>query len=204
VNQQEGLAAPFYLAGLFRQDAAGTLTPVSFPVNLAAGQRLVFYTQWVASSAGAAGDSLVLRGRRTGGVADNLVLNLSGTGFISAECDPDPWTICLNNDRFKVQAHFLTSSGVSGRARMAKLTGDTGYFTFFSESNVEGILKVLNGCSFNSHYWVFGAGLTNVRNIITYTDVHGNPIVGTVETFINGGDVPFAPIQDTSAFATCP
>ena len=38
----------------------------------------------------------------------------------------------------------------------------TGYFYFFNQTNVEMVLKVLNACGVNQHYWVFSAGLTNV------------------------------------------
>ena len=77
-----------------------------------------------------------------------------------------------------------------------RLTGDSGYFWFFDSTNVELIVKVLNGCSANGYYWVFSGGLTNVGVTITVTDTQG----GAVRTYTNDPGVPFAPIQDTSAF----
>jgi hypothetical protein len=51
-----------------------------------------------------------------------------------------------------------------------KLTEETGYMWFFSQQNVEIVIKVLDGCAINGHYWVFAAGLTNQGVDITVTD----------------------------------
>lgn len=115
-------------------------------------------------------------------------------------CTQNATTICLNGGRFQVRATFQTASGQAGNAQAVKLTDDSGYFTFFSASNVELIVKVLNGCSLNSRYWVFAAGLTNVRVDLTVTDTS----TGTSKPYINPLNRPFPPIQDTAAFATCP
>ena len=90
--------------------------------------------------------------------------------------------------------------GSSGLANAQPLT-PTGYFWFFNPSNVEVVTKVLNACgiTFNS-YWVFAAGLTNVEVTLTITDTETEQ----VRTYTNPMGVPFQPIQDTSAFLTCP
>ena len=67
-------------------------------------------------------------------------------------------------------------------------------------TNVEMVIKVLNACGLNSRYWVFAGGLTNVKAVITVTDSQ----TGKVATYVNPIDTTFQPIQDTSAFATCP
>ncbi|MGH9399710.1 MAG: hypothetical protein ACRD00_05035, partial [Thermoanaerobaculia bacterium] len=79
-------------------------------------------------------------------------------------------------------------------------TSDTGQFWFFSSSNVEIVVKVLNGCGVNTRYWVFAGGLTNVQVTLTVTDMSNS----TMKTYINPLNTAFAPIQDTNAFATCP
>lgn len=200
VSQQEQLAPPFLLAGRFRENVAtGVKTPVNFPVTLGAGQRLVLFGQWVTSQLGPAADSLVLRGTPPGGAAEDFVLDLTGSGVPSEPCLGFP-ELCLNHNRFKVQSHFLTSTADSGTARGVKLTDDTGYLHFFNPSNVEAVVKVLNACSLNDRYWVFAGGLTDVRTVITVTDTQRN----AVKTYVNPQGRPFQPIQDTSAFATCP
>jgi hypothetical protein len=143
----------------------------------------------------------VLRGTPTGGAADNISLNLTGMGTAPGPCPPSSTQVlCLNNDRFKVQAHYLTFNAVSGGAGKVTLTGDTGYFFFFDPSNVEAVVKVLNGCPLNNRFWVFAGGLTDVRTVISVTDTQRN----SVKIYINPQGSAFQPIQDTSAFATCP
>ncbi len=115
-------------------------------------------------------------------------------------CVQNTTTMCLNNDRFRVQAMFLTPAGQGGEARAVKLTADSGYLWFFNADNIEAVVKVLNGCGVNSRYWVFAGGLTNVRVMMTVFDTSR----GTSATYLNPQGIAFQPIQDTGAFATCP
>jgi Domain of unknown function (DUF4394) len=119
---------------------------------------------------------------------------------VAPRCLPDDSTICLGNDRFRVTATFDSGTSESGNAHMVPITRDTGYLWFFGASNVEAVVKVLNGCSVNGHYWVFAGGLTNVKVDLTITDVAS----GTSTVYHNPQGTAFQPIQDTSAFATCP
>ena len=80
------------------------------------------------------------------------------------------------------------------------LTPNSGYFWFFDATNVEMIVKVLDGCEANQHEWVFAAGLTNVEVTTTVTDTFS----GLSKTYTNTQGTPFAPVQDTAAFAACP
>jgi hypothetical protein len=80
------------------------------------------------------------------------------------------------------------------------LADETGYLWFFSSTNVEVVLKILDGCQLNHHFWVFAGGLTNVQILLTITDT----LTGTVKTYTNPLSNVFQPIQDTAAFATCP
>ncbi|HVT58729.1 MAG TPA: LamG-like jellyroll fold domain-containing protein [Thermoanaerobaculia bacterium] len=116
-----------------------------------------------------------------------------------SSCTASATALCLNNDRFQVTAHFDAGGGNSGTAQVVPLTTDTGYLWFFSSSNVEAVVKVLNGCGLNSNYWVFAGGLTNVNVVITVTDTQTR----IQKTYINPPNKRFQPIQDTSAFATC-
>lgn len=119
----------------------------------------------------------------------------------TGSCEEDEFTLCLNQDRFKVEIDWQRPSGERGLGHGVELTGDTGYFWFFNPANVEMVIKVLNGCSstFNS-YWVFAGGLTNVEANITVTDTLEN----ISRTYTNPLRTPFQPIQDTEAFLTCP
>ena len=122
----------------------------------------------------------------------------TGSGT-TPNCTPTTTAMCLNANRFKVEATWQSSSS-SGVGNVTELTDDTGYFWFFSPSNVEVVVKVLNGCGANARYWVFSAGLTDVRVTLTVTDTK----TGSVRQYINPQGTAYAPVQDTSAFATCP
>jgi len=126
----------------------------------------------------------------------SLQLSRELSRFAQLACASDGTTLCLNNSRFRVQARWTTPDGRSGAGQAVSLTGDTGYFWFFSENNVEMVIKAVDGRAINSHYWVFAGGLTNVNVVITVTDTQ----TGAVKTYTNPQNVAFAPIQDTSAF----
>ncbi len=102
--------------------------------------------------------------------------------------------------RFQVTASFAVSSTFAGPAQVVGLTDDTGYLWFFSQENVEIVVKVLDGCGVNGHYWVFIGGLTNVDLCLTVTDTQ----TGGFTLYCNPAGTPFQPVQDTSAFPTCP
>lgn len=120
--------------------------------------------------------------------------------IVGTGCTPTSEALCLNGGRFRVTATFETTSSSSGSARAVKLTDETGYFWFFDSSNVEVVVKVLDGCGYNDSYWFFAGGLTNVRTVLTVTDTTN----GMVKTYVNPQGTAFQPIQDTSAFSTCP
>jgi photosystem II stability/assembly factor-like uncharacterized protein len=123
-----------------------------------------------------------------------------GGGVLSrAELQPGD-SLQLNGNRFRVKMGWATGQGLAGPGITKNLTGDTGYATFFSESNVEVLLKVLDGCGINGHFWVFAAGLTNVRTDITVADTQ----TGAVKIYHNPANQVFQPIQDTSALACGP
>jgi hypothetical protein len=115
-------------------------------------------------------------------------------------CVEGPTTLCLVQDRFRVQVSWATPQSSAGSGQAIELTPDTGYFWFFNQENVEMVIKVLNACQINQRFWVFAAGLTNVEVEIAVLDTQ----TGVERPYGNPQGVPFQPIQDTSAFATCP
>ena len=143
----------------------------------------------------------------TGGVPDpgGSGFDLFGFGVPNSSCGSTPGgcpadTLCLDQGRFQVKATFDAGGGNSGQAHVVSLTDDTGYLWFFKSSNVEAVVKVLNGCGLGGHYWVFAGGLTNVNVVMTVTDTQ----TGAMQTYINPPNTTFQPIQDTNAFDTCP
>ncbi|HKV10350.1 MAG TPA: pre-peptidase C-terminal domain-containing protein, partial [Thermoanaerobaculia bacterium] len=117
-----------------------------------------------------------------------------------APCVPGSTTLCLANGRFQVEVGWTRPNGETGTGRSVPLTADTGYFWFFSDTNVEMVIKVLDACGLNNKFWVFAGGLTDVRTEIRVTDT----LKGVTKTYTNPQGTAFRPIQDTGAFATCP
>jgi photosystem II stability/assembly factor-like uncharacterized protein len=114
-------------------------------------------------------------------------------------CAPAATALCLGGGRFKVEAAWATGQ-TSGAGQAVSLTQDTGYFWFFGASNLELIVKVLDGCGLNGNFWVFAGGLTDVQVSLRITDSQS----GNTEIYTNPGGVPLPPMQDTGAFPTCP
>jgi len=114
-------------------------------------------------------------------------------------CVASPTTLCLNGGRFEVTVDWATNTGNTGAGQGVPLTSDSGYFWFFNAANIELVVKVLQACSTNQHFWVFAGGLTNVEVVMTVTDTH----TGVQKIYANPLGTAFVPLQDTGAFA-CP
>ncbi len=110
-----------------------------------------------------------------------------------------PPGLALRQGRFRVSAVWRKPSGEVGYGQPVQLTQETGYFWFFDPNNVEMMIKLLDGCPIGGRFWAFAAGLTNVAVEITVEDL----ATGVRKRYSNPPATPFAPIQDTTAFATC-
>ncbi len=140
-------------------------------------------------------------GPSNGSVSDfGFAADLACATTPSSSCTPSSTAACLNNGRFKVSATYKAPGQPLGQGKATGLTADTAWFWFFDSANVEAVVKVLNGCGVNGRYWVFASGLTDVNVVLTVEDT----VAHTSKTYTNAQGTPFAPIQDTGAFATCP
>jgi len=139
-------------------------------------------------------------------VAGNLYVNVHSEVFPNGEirgqippCFAGPSTLCLNDGRFEVELDWETATeGGVGRAN--RETDDSGTFWFFRPTNLEMLVKVLDGCPVNGHFWVFFAATTNVGFELTVTDTRN----GQTKTYANPLGNNAEPVLDTAAFATCP
>lgn len=121
--------------------------------------------------------------------------------YAGTRCAVGSHVTCLAGDRFRVAIDWRAPDGATGQATIRAFAagGDSAWATFFTASNVEAVVKVLDGCAVNDRFWVFAAGLTNVFARISVLDT----ATGATWTHENPLDEPFAPVQDTAAFATC-
>jgi hypothetical protein len=123
---------------------------------------------------------------------------LRPTGAVTA-CDPATH-LCLGGGRFAVAATWRTTAGDSGAGVPVPLNDGSGTFWFFRDDNTELDVKLIDACEAPfDRFWVFASGLTDVEVVLTVTDTHR----GQVRTYFNPQGTPFAPVQDTDAFATC-
>jgi hypothetical protein len=198
-NVSSPFSANHYLKGNTTNTCVGT--PVTLPTNLSAGEVLWFDTNFTPTHDGNFSDTLTLSGF-------NLFLNGS-TGSSGGACTPNATTLCIDHNsgdgRFMIQVSYHTSQGGglsgSGNAISLSTLGVTqgGLFWFFAATNPEMLIKVLDGCALDSHFWVFFAATTNVGFTVTVTDT----MTGH-QTFYNNADLHAAlPVQDTAAL-TCP
>ncbi|MEM1249904.1 MAG: Calx-beta domain-containing protein [Acidobacteriota bacterium] len=108
-------------------------------------------------------------------------------------------TSCLNQGRFSVDARWQDFDLENGDGQAEVLTDDTSYFWFFDPANVEVVVKVLDACAVNGHYWVFAAGLTDTEVNLRIDDSAS----GETLTIFNPLGRGFQPVLDTRAFETC-
>ncbi len=114
----------------------------------------------------------------------------------TANCAPSSTRLCVNDGRFAIEARWKDFQGHSGAGQSVQLTGgETGYFWFFDEANVEVVIKVLDGRALNGRFWVFYGALSNVEYSLTVTDT----VTGVVKEYTNpSGNL--ASLADTDAF----
>ena len=106
-------------------------------------------------------------------------------------------SLLLNEARFEVAVEWWTADGRLGEARSARAgTEDSGLFWFFGPDNWEMLIKVLDGCGFNGHYWVYAASATDVGLDITVTDT----VTGEARQYTKDPGAPAPAITDAAAF----
>ncbi len=111
-------------------------------------------------------------------------------------CVADATTLCLNGSRFRARVRYATGRDETGLGNGVLLTDDTGYFSFFDASNVEIVVKVLDGCTHNGRYWLYATGLTDVEAELVVED----PVTQSRKVISSPLGEAFRPLADTNAF----
>jgi hypothetical protein len=103
--------------------------------------------------------------------------------------------LCLGGGRFRLTATWRApSTGATGTAKPLQLRGDSGSFWFFSPTNAELVVKVLDGRALNQKFWVFYGSLTDVEFDLTVSDAS----TGASRTYRNPSGT-MASVADTEA-----
>ncbi|MEO8504798.1 MAG: cellulase family glycosylhydrolase, partial [Acidobacteriota bacterium] len=79
-------------------------------------------------------------------------------------------TLCLQGGRFSVSVTYHDHSGGGGDAHAVPATNESGQFWFFDPTNIELVLKVLDGRRVNGKWWVLWGALSDVEYDVTVTD----------------------------------
>jgi hypothetical protein len=100
-----------------------------------------------------------------------FALMMTTFALISARAQEPDNTLYLQGGRFEVTVDWVAIyQGMSGPGIPVSLTSDSGYFWFFSNNNVELLVKVLDATTIDGHFWVFWGSMTDVEYTITVTD----------------------------------
>jgi choice-of-anchor B domain-containing protein len=109
-------------------------------------------------------------------------------------CPDDGRTLCLGHGRFQLTVEVAVESA-GGPARPAPLSGTTGAFWFFEPSNLELVVKVLDGRALNGSHWLFLGGLSDLPFELTARDT----ATGVTRTWTTEAG-SLAAIRDLDAF----
>ena len=119
-------------------------------------------------------------------------------------CTESATTLCLLDGRYEVSVSWSTppaageESGETGPGRVVRArTPDSGLFYFFGPKNWEMLVKVLDGCSYNGHHWVFAASATDLGLDLVVRDT----VTGEVRKYVRDPGKPSPAVADLSAFA---
>lgn len=116
-------------------------------------------------------------------------------------CIESPTTLCLGDDgRFRVTVSWQDFSGQTGVGTKVTESADSALFWFFDPANWEMLVKVIDGCAFNGHFWVFAAATTNVEYTLRVTDT----VTNLSAVYDNPLGESAAAITDTEALLACP
>ncbi len=111
-----------------------------------------------------------------------------------------PDTVALRSGRFEVRVDWKDHDGLTGVGRpVPGASESTTLFSFFGRDNWELMVKVLDGCALNDHFWVFTAASTDVEYSLEVTDTS----TGEVRTYANQLGQRAPATTDVEAFETC-
>jgi hypothetical protein len=114
----------------------------------------------------------------------------------STACSSGAETACLL-DHFEARLAFRDSDGQNQAGKPVTLTPQSAYFTFFNSSNIELMMKLLDGREVNGHYWFFYGSLSNIAYAVTLTDTE----TGDFQLYCNASGT-FRSVGDTNALPT--
>ncbi len=140
-------------------------------------------------------------------VSQELPVTGTNTQRPAGSCTPDANTLCMDGGpgspgRFKAQVDWRDFDNNTGPGTVTdgQRFNDGGSFSFLDPDSIDLFVRLSNNCGSANRFWVFAAATTDVEYTLRITDTQTNQ----TRSYFNPLGTPSAPIQDTSAFATCP
>lgn len=198
--------ADFQLYSISTADGSTTLASDAFFVDALAADFSASGNLWVLSTAGGTPPIDFVVGFETEGgteVAPPFEIPSPARGLAvepAGTCVQTATEMCLLG-RFRAEVTWRDFQGNTGSGIVVpEESNRSGIFAFFNPDNWEMLIKVLDGCSVNDHFWVFAAQATNVEYTLVVTDTVTQEFV----TYLNPLGTSPLPVTDTAAFMTCP
>ena len=140
-------------------------------------------------------------GRRIRTVIVNIVLGGVFLSVATAPASAQSTSDSLIADRFRVSIEWRDHSGRTGEGFpvLSSEKRRSAVFAFFDADNWELMVKVLDGCAINGHYWVFASASTDVEYTLEIDDLDS----GLSVSYSNPLATRAAAITDTTALASC-
>lgn len=116
---------------------------------------------------------------------------------VAGACQANSETLCLQDGRFELTVDWWTLDDERGAGRTARpRTEDSGVFWYFGPLNWEMLVKVVDGTTMNSHFWLCVASATDVGFDLTVRDT----VTGMVKSYTKEAGAPARAIMDVGAF----
>ncbi len=132
---------------------------------------------------------------RSGGSGPELVVIPAVSFSTDGPCTPTSDVLQFDGD-YRVRMCYITGEGETGQAQAGVwASSQSGILWFFSRENAEVLVKVLDGCEYNGHRWVFVAPVTDLGFQLRITGPDGD-----TWTHTNGAGTTAPTRSDTSAF----
>jgi hypothetical protein len=98
------------------------------------------------------------------------------------DVEPLSPTLFLHGGQFHISVDWSTPDGtLKGQGYGVWMTRESGYFWFFSGSNPEVYVKIIDGTPVNGHWWVFISSTTNLEFKVTVRQLIGEVLPIPVE-----------------------
>jgi hypothetical protein len=110
-------------------------------------------------------------------------------------CQMVPSAVCVTRMRFRVEAHYIDSSGERVGANPGRQSPEKAFFRM-SRGEVDAEVAVLDRCAENGYFWVTAEAHVGDTMSIQVTDTK----TGTTKVYENKPGEPFAAVADREAF----